>query len=163
MEAILLEADNLRGELSAADYFQIQALVHRYPRLLDGGDLVGLGQLFRHAVVHIQGRADPIVRDPQALTAMFGDFLQLYEGKPRTRHTMANLIIEPAGPDAATASCMVVVFQQTPDLPLQPIITGDYQDRFVRIDGEWQFVERRISNDLFGNLAAHGRYEYKPS
>jgi hypothetical protein len=148
--------------LSAADYFQIQALVHSYPRLLDGGDLTGLGQLFRHATVHIQGVEDPIVRDPANITGMFADFLRLYEGRPRTRHSMANLIIEPDGPDAARASCMVVVFQQTPDFPLQPIITGDYQDCFAKVDGEWAFVERRITNDLFGDLRAHGRYEYRP-
>ncbi|WP_311269566.1 nuclear transport factor 2 family protein [Sphingobium sp. WCS2017Hpa-17] len=150
------------GGLGAEDYFQIQALVHSYPRRLDSGDLVGLGELFRHAVVHIQGMEEPIERDPAKLTKMFADFLQLYDGKPRTRHCMANLIIEPDGDGAARASCMVVVFQQTPDFPLQPIITGDYQDRFEKIDGQWAFVERHISNDLFGNLQAHGRYAYSP-
>ncbi|WP_336951329.1 nuclear transport factor 2 family protein [Sphingobium aromaticivastans] len=150
-------------ELSATDYFEIQALVHSYPRLLDGGDLTGLGQLFRHAVVHIQGVDAPIVRDPAQITTMFADFLQLYDGKPRTRHCMVNLIIEPDGEDRAKGYCAVVVFQQTPDFPLQPIITGDYQDRFARIDGKWAFVERHISNDLFGDLRAHGRYEYSPT
>ncbi len=148
--------------MTAEDYFAIQNLVHRYPLLLDGGRLDELGELFADAEVHIQGRDEPIVRDPAEMTAMFRDFLRLYDGKPRTRHQMANLIIEPDGPDQARASCSVVVFQQAPDLPLQPIITGDYQDRFAKVDGSWRFIERRIANDLFGNLSAHGRWEYQP-
>ena len=147
--------------LSAADYQQIQNLIHRYPKLLDQGDLDGVGQLFADATVWIQGQEEPIRSDAGRITGMFADFLQLYEGKPRTRHIIANVIIEPDGADHATASSTVVVFQQTPALPLQPIITGDYHDRFIRRNGRWQFLERRISNDLFGDLSAHGRYDYR--
>lgn len=164
MEAILPEASDTadRALLSATDYFQIQALVNSYPRRLDSGDLDGLGALFKNATVHIQGVEDPIINDAARITDMFAQFLRLYDGKPRTRHSMANLIIEPDGPNAARASCMVVVFQQADGFPLQPIITGDYHDRFRKLDGEWMFVERRISNDLFGDLRAHGKYEYSP-
>jgi ketosteroid isomerase-like protein len=149
--------------LDATDYFAIQNLVHTYPKLLDNGRLEELGALFAHATVIIQGVDDPIVKNPARITAMFRDFLQLYDGKPRTRHQMANLIIEADQADGAVASCSVTVFQQTADLPLQPNITGDYEDRFERTDTGWRFTERRIANDLFGNLSAHGRYEYRPA
>lgn len=149
--------------LQATDYFEIQALVHSYPRRLDSGDLVGLGELFRHATVHIQGVEQPLVKDPAGITKIFADFLQLYDGKPRTRHMMANLIIEPDGPGFAKASCMVTVFQQTDKLPLQPIITGEYHDRFRKLEGGWAFIERHISNDLYGDLSAHGRYDIGPA
>jgi len=148
--------------LSAGDFFAIQNLVHSYPRLLDNGRLDELGELFAHATVHIQGRDDPIMCDAAQVTAMFRDFLRLYDGRPRTRHQMANLMIEPDGPDRARAWCSVVVFQQTTELALQPIITGEYHDVFERVGGSWRFAERRISNDLFGNLSAHGRYAYQP-
>lgn len=148
--------------LNAVDFFEIQNLVHTYPLLLDSGRLDELGQLFRYATVYIQGVDEPIVENPARVTAMFRDFLRLYDGKPRTRHQMANLIIKPDGENMARASCSVTVFQQTPDLPLQPIITGDYQDRFEKVGDSWRFVERRIANDLFGNLSAHGRYDYSP-
>jgi hypothetical protein len=73
---------------------------------------------------------------------------------------MANLIIEPDGPDRARSTSCVIVFQQTAEFPLQPIIGGDYEDRLQKIDGHWRFVERRIRNDHIGDLSAHGRYHF---
>jgi len=148
--------------LNAIDYIEIQNLIHRYPKLLDSGDLEGLGQLFSRAKVYFENIADPVDGEPAVITGMFRDFLQLYQGKPRTRHIIANLIMEEEGPDRAVASSTVVVFQQTERFPLQPIITGDYHDRFEKIYNQWCFVERRISNDLYGNLSAHGRYTITP-
>ena len=91
---------------------------------------------------------------------MFSSFVRIYpDGTPRTRHMTSNLIIEPIDANTARASSYVVVFQQTDELALQPIITGDYQDKFLKIDGVWRFAERSISNDLFGDLTSHGKYD----
>ena len=49
------------------------------------------------------------------------------------------------------------VLQQTDDLPLQPIVVGTYQDRFTKVNGSWQFSERRMMPDLFGQMQAHGK------
>ena len=148
--------------MTADDYRAIENLVHSYPRLLDGGDFDGVGHLFAHALVHIQGREKPISRDASEVAAMFRDFVRLYDDSPRTRHQMANLIIEPDGPERASGWCSVVVFQQAAGVALQPIITGDYHDRFEKVDGRWRFAERRIGNDLFGDLSAHGKWAYTP-
>jgi hypothetical protein len=148
----------MEGEFSVSDLLAIQRLLHSYPKRLDSGDLVGVGQLFANAVVHFETRDEPIVRDAAAITGMFSDFLQLYDGIPRTRHMICNIIIEPESAHAARATSSVFVLQDAPGVPLQPIITGDYADRFEKIDGIWQFVERFITNDLFGNLSAHGKY-----
>lgn len=148
--------------MDATDYFEVQNLIHEYAARLDQGDLDGLGRLFAHAHVHIPASGLSIDRDPPMLTSMFKDFLQLYEGKPRTRHVISNLRIWPAGSNRATAHSYVMVFQQTAQLPLQPIIGGDYQDRFEKIDGVWRFCERVIGNDLCGDLSAHGKYAYTP-
>jgi hypothetical protein len=145
-------------DFSITDYLAIQALVHRYPRHLDSGDLTRLGQLFAQATVHFEGRPDPVVDDPAEITRMFADFVRLYEGIPRTRHMICNLIVEPDGPGMARATSAVFVLQDAPGVPLQPIITGDYADRFVKVEGDWRFSERFITNDLFGNLTAHGKY-----
>ena len=48
-----------------------------------------------------------------------------------------------------------MVIQQTHSLPLQPIVAGDYFDRFARVDGQWRFVERHVGIEMFGNLAEH--------
>ena len=140
------------------DLLQIQALINDYPRLLDAGDLVGLGLLFQAAAVHFEGRPEPVVADPAEITRMFADFVRLYDGVPRTRHLICNLTVKPAAVGVAHARSTVLVVQDAPGVPLQPIITGDYADRFERVSGQWRFAERFITNDLFGNLAAHGRY-----
>lgn len=145
-------------DFTVSDLMAIQKLVHSYPRRLDSGDLAGVGQLFADAAVHFETRPDPVVCDAGEITRMFADFLQLYHGKPRTRHLICNLIVEPDGPGQASATSTVMVLQDAPGVPLQPIITGDYHDRFAKVDGAWRFTERHITNDLFGNLSAHGRY-----
>lgn len=145
-------------EFGVTDLLAIQKLIHSYPRCLDAGNLDRLGQLFAGATVHFEGRDGPVVNDPAEVTAMFANFLRLYDGIPRTRHLICNVIVEPESGTVATATSTVLVVQATPDLPLQPIITGDYQDRFEKRDGQWCFAERFITNDLFGNLTAHGKY-----
>ena len=147
---------------AVGDYLAIQALVHSYPRLLDSGDLVGLGALFTHAAVHFEGRDDPVIGDPAEVTRMFADFVQLYDGVPRTRHLICNLIVTPESATTASASSTVLVVQAAPGFPLQPIITGDYRDSFTKVAGEWRFAERFITNDLFGQLSAHGKYAIAP-
>ena len=48
-----------------------------------------------------------------------------------------------------------LVLQETPDLPLQPIITGRYHDRFERVDGAWRFAEREMGVEQFGDVSDH--------
>jgi hypothetical protein len=150
-------------DFSVSDLLAIQALIHSYPRRLDRGDLVGLGMLFERAKVHFEGRDAPVECDPAEVTRMFADFVRLYDGVPRTRHNIVNLIVTPHGPNRASATSTVLVVQQVPGGPLQPIITGDYSDRFGKENGEWHFTERFITNDLFGDLSAHGKYEISPA
>ena len=145
-------------DFGVTDFLAIQKLIHSYPRFLDAGKLDGVGQLFASATVHFEGRDDPVVNDPAEVTRMFADFLQLYDGIPRTRHLICNVIVEPESATVATATSTVLVVQAAPTLPLQPIITGDYRDRFEKRAGQWRFTERYITNDLFGDLSAHGRY-----
>ena len=144
--------------MEADDYFAIQKLVYSYPLFLDRGEIDAMAALFAYADVYM-GDTEPVRSNPAAIAAAFRNFLQIYQdGRPRTRHMTSNLIIEPHGPNRARASCYVMVFQQTKDFPLQPIIGGDYRDRFEKVDGIWRFSERYIGNDLFGDLSAHGKY-----
>lgn len=145
-------------EFSISDYLAIQRLVHSYPRRLDSGDFGGLGALFASATVHFEGQEAPVINDAAEITRMFADFVRLYDGIPRTRHLMCNLIVEPESALIALSTSTVLVVQDAPGVPLQPIITGDYRDRFEKVDGRWRFAERWITNDLFGNLSAHGKY-----
>jgi 3-phenylpropionate/cinnamic acid dioxygenase small subunit len=78
------------------------------------------------------------------------------DGTLRTRHLTANVIIDiDEDADTASARSAFVVLQQTPVLPLQPIATGRYHDRFARTDGEWHFVQRHIIVDHVGDVREH--------
>ena len=141
--------------MTADDYFAIQALVFRYAACVDRADYAALGRLFAHAEIWVWGELS-CRSDPEAAARAWRDSVLRYaDGTPRTRHVVTNLVIEPDGPNRAIAESYVMVFQQTDALALQPIIGGDYFDRFAKVDGAWRFIERRLGNDLFGDLRAH--------
>jgi 3-phenylpropionate/cinnamic acid dioxygenase small subunit len=142
--------------MTADDYFAIQNLLYRYCDCMDRGDFNGAAALFAHADLHVPARAEPL-RGAEAIAAMYTQFTRVYPDTrtPKTRHVTSNVIIEPAGEGAARAQSYVLVHQATDQLPLQPIISGRYYDRFERVGGAWRFCERRMEMDLFGNLSAH--------
>ncbi len=58
-------------------------------------------------------------------------------------------------PPGTTARSAYVVFQATDGLPLQPIVSGRYLDRFAGTAEGWAFTERTITVDLVGDLSHH--------
>lgn len=151
--------------MTADDYNEIRNLIHVYAYHLDGGDIEAVGRLFAHADLYTSvGAKVPIRSDAAAVTRQFRAFLRIYpDGTPRCRHLIGNVLIEPEGESQARSKAYVMVFQQTDELPLQAIIGGEYHDRFAKVDGRWRFVERRMINDLFGNLSVHGHTPFGPS
>ncbi len=138
-------------------HVQIQNLIGMYAERLDSGDFVAVGELFAHAVITVEGS--------QARTAGANDIQAMYEqwtrrysddGTPHTKHVTTNLIID-IDEDAGTATCRsyITVFQQTPSLPLQPILQGRYHDRLERVNGAWRFAHRHMFNDRLGDLSQH--------
>jgi hypothetical protein len=128
-----------------------------YAELVDDGDVAGVGMLLADATFtggagSVSGRA--------AIEELLRDSLIVYEdGTPRTKHVTTNIAIEvdeEAG--AAVSRSYFTVLQALPDLALQPIVTGRYQDRFACRDGRWRFVERRVRTDLLGDVSRHLRH-----
>jgi 3-phenylpropionate/cinnamic acid dioxygenase small subunit len=131
----------------------VARLVYAYAERLDAGDLDGVAELFAqgswrsdrgtvwHGTAEVRLAYDPVI---------------LYDGSPRTRHVISNLIVEPDG-DAAGSRCSFSVLQAPPDRPLQIILAGRYHDRFERRGGVWRFVDRFIAVDLVGDLRWHMR------
>lgn len=147
---------NTNELLSAMDVVEIQNLVYRYCWHIDHGDFDAMAQMFAHAEVTLPAGVHR--NDPAGLAAVFREYVKVYpDGTPRTRHVTTNLIIEPESSGRAAANSAVTVFQQTDELPLQPIIGTRNFDRFEKVDGHWRFAARRIEMDLFGNLSAHMR------
>ena len=139
---------------------QIENLLYTYAERIDRGDLDGVAELFRHAVIYGQENGPPETQfhGRDGARAMYEMSTRLYEddGTPKTKHLTTNPIIE-VDDEAGTATCRsyYCVVQATPALPLQPIIAGRYHDTFQVVDGRWWFATRTLFVDLVGDLSQH--------
>ena len=138
-----------------ADSDAIRALVFRYAELIDAGDLDGLAALFGHATWHSAGH-DEVLRTAAEVRRAYDAVILYEDGTPSTKHVITNVVIEVAG-ERATARSYFTVMQARPDLPLQPIICGRYEDVFEHADGAWRFADRLIVPELLGDLSRHLR------
>jgi len=140
-----------------SSYRAIENLIATYAELVDDGDFAGVGVLLADAT--FTGGAGS-VRGRDAIDKMLRDSVIVYDdGTPRTKHVTTNVAIE-VDEEAGTAvsRSYFTALQALPDLALQPIVSGRYQDRFERRDGQWQFVERRVRTDLVGDVSRHLRH-----
>ena len=134
------------------DHRAIERLLYRYADLIDAGDFAGVGALFGRARILAGGN---VIEGAAAVQAMYESYTRRYAcGTPRTQHLMGNPVIDIDG-DTASARLRFTVFQALADFPLQPIITGRYQDRFARDADGWHFTERRMQTELMGDLSRH--------
>ena len=143
---------------------EIENLLYTYAERIDLGDLDGVAALFAHGRVTAPAAPAPFEgRDD--VRAMFEASTRLYDdGTPRTKHVTTNAIIEADdGAGTASARTYYTVFQQTDELPLQPIIAGRYHDTFHRVDGTWWFDTRTMFVDLVGDLSHHLKYDLPKS
>jgi 3-phenylpropionate/cinnamic acid dioxygenase small subunit len=148
--------DNAREPDSAR---QIENLVYAYAERIDAGDLAGVAELFRNG--RIQAAPGVCFEGADAVRGLYESATRLYDdGTPRTRHVTTNVTVE-VDDDAGTGSARsyYTVFQQTDELPLQPIIAGRYHDTFHVVDGQWAFDTREMFVDLTGDLSHHLLFE----
>jgi 3-phenylpropionate/cinnamic acid dioxygenase small subunit len=141
-------------------------LLYRYAELIDSGRFDEIaGELFLNARLIVGPEGTPTVDAKQMLKIFERTTIRYEDGTPRTKHVITNPIVE-VDEEAGAATCRsyYTVFQQTDDLPLQPVVCGRYHDRFERLDGEWRFVERDYTKvDLIGNVSQHLAYPLRPS
>lgn len=146
--------------MSTADqessYRAIERLIATYAELVDDGDFAGVGLLLADAT--FTGEAGS-VSGRDAIEKMLVDNVIIYDdGTPRTKHVTTNLAIEvDEARGTAVSRSYFTALQALPDLPLQPIVSGRYYDRFERRHGHWRFVERRVRTELAGDLSRHLR------
>lgn len=148
-------------------YREIENLIYRYAERIDDGDLEGVAELFRDAAIVAPAHNSRVAGYDEVL-AMYRAACRIYPetGTPRTRHVTTNVLIEVEGEGegegerkSAIARSTFTVFQATESLPLQPIITGRYRDRFEYRAGRWQFSEREMHVDFIGDCSAHLLYD----
>jgi hypothetical protein len=140
----------------------IENLLYRYGECVDLARFDELAELFRHGAIRSDRGSSDLRGD--AVAVFYRNTNRVHEdtGTLRTRHVASNVIIavdDSAG--TATARSYFVVCQQTPSLPLQPIVSGRYHDTFHRIDGAWWFDVRMIFVDLIGNMTEHLSFDLR--
>ena len=139
-----------------SSYRAIESLIATYAERVDDGDFAADGLLLADAAFSVGAGS---VSGRGAIEKMLRDNVIVYDdGTPRTKHVTTNLAIkvdERAG--TASSRSYFTALQALPDLPLQPIVSGRYYDRFERRNGQWRFVERRVQTDLVGDVSRHLR------
>jgi 3-phenylpropionate/cinnamic acid dioxygenase small subunit len=143
------------------DRHAIQTLLVTYAEYVDTARLSDAAALFEHATYRVvrEGQDDPVTAQGAADVERFFAITRIHpDGTPRTKHVITNVDIGLDG-DRATSRCTVTVFQQTDVLPLQPIASGQYLDRFERVDGTWRFAERQLRDFLYGDRSQHILWE----
>ncbi len=139
-------------------YHAITSLMFRYAECIDRADFAGLGELFAAAQIR-SSAGDPArgMRGAAAVRDFYRNTNKVHaDGTLRTRHLNTNILADIDEVEGvATVRSSYLVLQATPDLPLQPIVAGRYEDRFERRDGEWRFADRLIHVDLIGDVSAH--------
>jgi 3-phenylpropionate/cinnamic acid dioxygenase small subunit len=140
-----------------SDRNDISALVYRYAELLDAGDLDGVTDMFADATWR-SAATGAVLTTRDEVRAVY-DRVILYDGVPRTRHLMDNLIVDvDDGADVASGRCYYTVLQGgEPGAPIAPILSGRYLDRYRRGPDGWRFADREFHIDLAGDLSRHFR------
>jgi hypothetical protein len=143
---------------------QISKLVFTCDQRNDDGDFDGVGELFAHASIGVEGMGEDVCSGAAATAEQFRSTTRTYEGgSARTHHISTNLIIE-VDEDAGTATCQshYVMYQQTDALPLQPINAGRNFDEFERVDGVWRWKRRFIKAMFYGDMTHHLKPDATP-
>jgi 3-phenylpropionate/cinnamic acid dioxygenase small subunit len=138
------------------DAVEITNQLYRYALLVDSGDFAGLETLFAHVQTKILGESE--LQNGMATVEMLRSVVRIYPcGTPRTKHVITNPLIEfEEEGSAARCRSYYTVLQATPDLPLQVIASGRYDDRFEKREGQWRFAYRDYTLfDLPGDVSAH--------
>ncbi|NUU23490.1 MAG: nuclear transport factor 2 family protein [Streptomycetaceae bacterium] len=138
-------------------HIAVPNLIALYAEAIDAGDFPRVADILADATITTEG-TDLKTTGRDAVLAMYENWTRRYDdGTPRTKHVTTNLILD-IDEDAGTASARsyFTVLQSTPDLPLQPIITGRYRDTFTRdATGAWHFTTRHMITDYAGDLSQH--------
>ncbi|MBR9911077.1 MAG: nuclear transport factor 2 family protein [Gammaproteobacteria bacterium] len=138
-------------------YRQIENLIYRYAESIDLGDFESLAELFREG--EINWMADLWrKRGYQEVLEMTTAAIRIYEdtGTPCTKNIVSNMIIEiDEDRNTAAARSYFMVYQERADWPVEVIVSGRYHDTFVCRNQRWQFRERTVLTDFYGDMSRH--------
>jgi len=138
------------------DADQIRNLLGEYCWRIDQADFAGVGELFDSGTLASED-GYVFARGAAEVEAWYAGGTLLHDGSPRTKHIVADTVIEEQAADGSVlVRSAYVVLQGVDGNPPRPIITGRYLDTFRRHDSHtWHFSERRFIVDLIGDLSRH--------
>jgi uncharacterized protein (TIGR02246 family) len=126
----------------AQDCEEIRQLIARYCHHVDSVQAKEVTALFSDdAVVEIGGSE---TRGAEAIEAFYTGLKAVYDVAPMLHH-VTNVVVDVDGDEATSQSYILVLGIGN---PTTISMTGRYEDRLRRIDGEWRFTERRMTPDL---------------
>lgn len=134
----------------------ITSLLHDYARRLDAGDLGGVATLLDRAQILVSGRVIGSGRD------FVEEFLRSAviihpDGTPRTRHVIAQPVIDVADGSHATVRSQFTVLQAGPD-GAYVVMVGHHHDAMTVDDGAWRFASRDYGDVTYvGDTSRHLR------
>ena len=134
-----MTSSSLRAQ--ASDERAIADLMVEYAYLNDDFDIDGLGNLFAESAFTLDGHT---VRNRDEVVALSQQIIQKRaDGRSATTHEITNLMVDVDG-DAGTAAGRAywTLYRTVSGEPRQALQSGRYADTFVRVEGEWRFVER---------------------
>jgi hypothetical protein len=145
--------------LNAVDIQEIKNLMYTYAIYVDQREHVRLGEMFAKGTIKSnRGEVGGGLVGADAVRAAYDRNNKVApDGTAGTKHLVTNINIAPRQDreSAVLATSYFTVCQATPALPLQAIVMGRYEDRFVLEDENWRFQEKIIFVDLMGDLSEH--------
>jgi 3-phenylpropionate/cinnamic acid dioxygenase small subunit len=129
--------------LSTDDRAALHDLYARYAHTFDGGDATAWADLFASDGAFAPPGVEEVVG-----TDALRDFVELRaSGLPGMRHVIANVLVEEAE-GGARGSAYFLCFRLSGDGRLRIRNSGRYDDRFVRVGGEWKIARRDVVSEL---------------
>jgi len=145
--------------LSNAERFEIERacerLVHAYARALDLGDMGAAADMFAEQGSFARPMTpDQVILGREAIRAA----LLTRPKTLLTKHLCTNVMIDVLGRDEAQGVSCLTMISTTPGNAVAPFVSGgpvyfgEFNDQFVREQGEWRFQGRRgsIQMKFFG-------------
>jgi 3-phenylpropionate/cinnamic acid dioxygenase small subunit len=147
--------------MALSDGDHLRNLLGRYCERVDAGDWDGVGALFSDGQLATED-GTVLASGADAVAAFYRGITHLHDGSPRTKHLVADVVIDLEDGDRAVVRSSYLVLQAVDGvLALRPIVAGRYVDTFHRAadrgDGGWVWRERRFTVDLTGDLSSHLR------
>ena len=144
------------------DAREIENLVYTYAERIDAGDLDGVAALFTHGRIcgMKDGPPETVFAGEARVRNMYDMAVRLHDdGTPKTKHLTTNVRIHvDDATGTARGSAYYCVTQATPELPLQVIVTGHYEDTFHVVGGAWWFDSRTMFVDQVGDTSQHLKF-----